>query len=322
MGGFFALAGTASINDVFFVHERGRRVGLWNFAIIVSVNLTPVISGYVITNLSWQWTFWLLAILFGIELACVMFFFPETSFDRDESSRTITTPKSVSGDEAFISHVPKDHEKGDVPTSLPLCDEQMGASSSVVSLWRRVLGLRDLQIKNQRQILVVCIEPILILRHPTVIWSCAMWSVTFTWVIIQGAVADQIFMAPPYLLSTTAVGNLVGIAPLLGAALGTLVGGWSCDFIGKTLAIRNKGVYEPEFRLWVMVPFLVTAVLGSFGLGMAIHNGLSYIICGVFLAILNFAVGIGCTGIVTYSNDVCQHRAGESFGVTMVSLHC
>lgn len=40
MGGFFALAGTASINDVFFVHERGLRAGLWNFAVIVSIS-TP-----------------------------------------------------------------------------------------------------------------------------------------------------------------------------------------------------------------------------------------------------------------------------------------
>jgi hypothetical protein len=42
MGRFFALAGTASINDVFFVHERGRRAGLWNFAVIVSI---PALNG-------------------------------------------------------------------------------------------------------------------------------------------------------------------------------------------------------------------------------------------------------------------------------------
>jgi hypothetical protein len=70
-----------------------------------------------------------------------------------------------------------------------------------------------------------------------------------------------------------------------------------------------------------MVPFLITMVVGSFGLGMAVENALSPVVCGVFLAILNFAVGVGCTGIVTYSNDVCQHRAGEAFGITMVSPH-
>ena len=54
MGRFSAPAGTASTTDVFFVHERGFRVVLWNFAVIVSVIITPIISGYVIVDLSWR----------------------------------------------------------------------------------------------------------------------------------------------------------------------------------------------------------------------------------------------------------------------------
>lgn len=57
MGGFFALAGTSSSNEVLHVHEQGLCVGLWNFAAIVSVSLTPIISGYIISALSWHWGF-------------------------------------------------------------------------------------------------------------------------------------------------------------------------------------------------------------------------------------------------------------------------
>ena len=32
MGGWYALAGTTSITQMFDVHERGLRVGVWNFA--------------------------------------------------------------------------------------------------------------------------------------------------------------------------------------------------------------------------------------------------------------------------------------------------
>ncbi|KAL3464655.1 hypothetical protein BJX64DRAFT_286146 [Aspergillus heterothallicus] len=87
MGGFFSLAGTASITDVFAVHERGRRIGLWNFAVVVSVNLTPVISGYVITALSWRWAFWLEAILFN-DLTVVILCFPETTLHHGSISNT------------------------------------------------------------------------------------------------------------------------------------------------------------------------------------------------------------------------------------------
>jgi hypothetical protein len=180
------------------------------------------------------------------------------------------------------------------------------------------LGLQTLEIKDQSRIIQLCITPFLLLHHPAVIWGCIMWSVTFTWVIIQGAVATQVFAAPPYNMSPTSIGNLVGIAPLIGAAVGTFFGGWACDAISKALALRNNGIYEPEFRLLVITPALVTMVIGGFGLGSAVHNGLPPITCGVFLGFVNFSVGVGCTGIVAYTNDVCQDKAGEAFGLAMV----
>ncbi|VUC30627.1 unnamed protein product [Clonostachys rosea] len=83
------------------------------------------------------------------------------------------------------------------------------------------------------------------------------------------------------------------------------------------LALRNSGVYEPEFRLLVMVPAFIATGVGGFGLGMSISQGMSIWICAVFLGILNFAVGVGCTGIITYTNDVCRENAGNAFGITM-----
>ncbi|KAF2786915.1 MFS transporter-like protein [Melanomma pulvis-pyrius CBS 109.77] len=312
MGGFFALAGTASINDVFFVHERGFRAGLWNFAVIVSVNLTPVISGQVITALSSRWCFWLLGIVCGIVLGCVILFFPETTFKRyDARFLSVAVPTSHT-DEPKPADDTKD-VKGSREHDI---DYQVSSSSSVAPLWRRILGLEDLEIKDQSRVLKLCMTPLFILRHPAVIWAAAMWSVVFTWVIIQGAVADQIFQAPPYNMSTVAVGNLVGIAPMIGSALGTYLGGWACDVVSTSMALRNKGIFEPESRLIIMLPFLIIIIIGSFGLGIVVHNGPSSTVCAVFLALINFAVGVGCTGIVAYSNDVFQHRAGEAFGIT------
>lgn len=83
---------------------------------------------------------------------------------------------------------------------------------------------------------------------------------------------------------------------------------------------KNRGVYEPEYRLLVLVFYLITIIPSTFGLGMAIESGQSAIVCAVFHGIMNFAVGVGCTGIVSYSNDTLQHRAGENFGLTVVFL--
>ncbi|KAL4908877.1 hypothetical protein BDW74DRAFT_165598 [Aspergillus multicolor] len=296
MGGFFALAGTASINDVFFIFERGLRVGLWNFAVIVSVNITPVVSGYVISDLSWRWSFWLEAILFGVVLAAVILCFPETTFDRTAAAQLTENPKG-----------------GSIDTAIGLQDVSMPIRSIFT-----VLGY-DPRSLPPRNILLACLEPLTILLHPIIAWGCIMWAVTFTWTILLGAVASQIFTAPPFNMSTVALGNLTGIAPFIGSALGTVMGGWLCDLSSKTLASRNAGVYEPEFRLPVMLPAIAAMAAGAFGLAAAVSHGLSAIVCGVFMAILNYAVGIGCTVIVAYTNDVCGERAGDAFGLAMIA---
>jgi MFS family permease len=46
-------APTSSINDIFFIHQCGFWVGLWNMASIASINIAPVISAYVIIDISW-----------------------------------------------------------------------------------------------------------------------------------------------------------------------------------------------------------------------------------------------------------------------------
>lgn len=321
MGAFWSIAGTRTINELFFLHERGTRVGIWNFAVIVSTNVTPVISGYIIVGMSWRWAFYLLAILYAVVLACVLLLLPETAYDRTSWGE----PRIISGEKLRGESVTgvrqnnKDSSVEKTPETLsPVPSLQAMSSFPTTKGWKGFFGLGFNVPRADRGIIVGLLHPILLLRHPVVVWGCLMWTVTFTWIIIQGTIADAVFQAPPWNLSTTAVGNLVGIAPLIGSALGTIISGEICDWFARFSAKRNGGIFEPEFRLIIFVPFLFISTVGTFGLDMAIKNGLSVITCGVFLAILNFAVGMGCTGIVAYTIDVCGPYAGEAFGLAMV----
>lgn len=325
MGCFYALAGTASINDMFFVHERGRRVGLWNFSILVVGNITPIITSRVTVGLSWQWMFGILGIYFAFILALVLLVFTETSFERDSDKlvpvllgQQHKTP--VLDNVALTERNPVSEKRQNAGNSAEFTPTSEPAIVHPTK-WRGILGFATFRIKDQSRVFKHLISPIALLRHPIAIWSCLMWTVTFSLIIIQGSTATQIFGAPPYNLDPTTVGNLVGIAPLIGAALGTLFGGFTCDFLVEFMAKKNNGVYEPEYRLLVLVFYLITVIPGTFGLGMAIESGQSAIVCAVFLGIMNFAIGVGCTGIVSYSNDTLQHRAGENFGLTMVCSH-
>lgn len=320
MGPLYAIASTVCVNDLFFVHQRGRRVGLWNFIVIATINITPAISAQVIIGLDWHWAFYLLAILFGVHFVMTLFFLPETAYTRNVTTglplETGTlTPEHSSTKQDL-------HEKAGNPTVSAIApgSTTVEAKPSTPALWKRVLGLGDFEFGDQSSILSDMITPFLLLRNPSIVWFSLIWSVCFSWVVIQASVASQIFGSPPYNMTAIEVGNLVGIAPLIGSATGTLFGGWLCDFLGQFMAKRNKGIFEPEFRLLAMIPFAITMAASGFGLGLAIEAELSVIVCGVFLAILNFSVGLGCTCIISYSNDSVREMAGQAFGIAMVRI--
>ncbi|VUC30628.1 unnamed protein product [Clonostachys rosea] len=200
MGSFFAVAGTNSINDVFFVHQRGRRVGLWNFSVIVSVNAAPIISGFLITSLGWRWSFWMLAICFGVALIMVLAIMPETYFPQRDQLLGIAPeePKSEMLDDSAIDRV-KISELSPAQKGFGT-DTSMGSAATEddrVPVWKKILGIESIQFKPLSELVLMLTTPVSLLQHPVVLWSGAMWSTTFSWTIIQGAVADQIFAAPP-----------------------------------------------------------------------------------------------------------------------------
>lgn len=161
-------------------------------------------------------------------------------------------------------------------------------------------------------------SPLTLAWYPANIWASLVWMVTFTWIIVQGGVATQIWGASPYDMSPSAVGNLVGIAPLIGSLLGCLAGGSLSDWIARVMTRHNAGVYEPEYRLTLMLPSIILMAIGSFGLGESVESGKSALVDGVSFALINAAVGLGCTCVVAYTNDTAKQRAGEAFGLAML----
>ncbi len=95
--------GLAVINDLFFEHERGQKLGLWVLAIDQGLYFGPLIGGFV-NAAGYQWIQWLSAILFGVVLLAEVFFLPETLYPRHlmlAATRKPGDEKSLAG-----SHTP------------------------------------------------------------------------------------------------------------------------------------------------------------------------------------------------------------------------
>lgn len=90
---------SATIAEIFYLHERAYRLGIYTLLLLSGKNLIPLVSAAIIQGLSWQWVFWyaillvlchtriltsirIVAIVVGLCFAMVFLFVPETFWDR------------------------------------------------------------------------------------------------------------------------------------------------------------------------------------------------------------------------------------------------
>jgi MFS family permease len=49
---------SATISEIFFLHERAYRIGIYTLMLLSGKNLVPLISAAIIQSMSWPWVFW------------------------------------------------------------------------------------------------------------------------------------------------------------------------------------------------------------------------------------------------------------------------
>lgn len=67
----------------------------------------------------------------------------------------------------------------------------------------------------------------------------------------------------PYNLSPLSIG-LLYISPFIGGVLGSALSGKISDMVCRYMTRRNGGVFEPEFRLFMVIIVALATVLGSY----------------------------------------------------------
>lgn len=72
-----------------------------------------------------------------------------------------------------------------------------------------------------------------------------------------------IFVNPPYNFTISQTG-LISLSPFILTIIGELISGPLNDWICIYLTKKNRGIYEPEFRLPLMAVSLITGVVGFF----------------------------------------------------------
>lgn len=187
----------------------------------------------------------------------VFFFVPETAYNRAPIEQLLDT-----------THITRSEKHGDVST------EEKSNSVDQQSTEKKQTYLRSLRFISGKYSTApfwkILVRPVVMFWYPAVLWAFLIYGTTFTWIVVFSVVNASIFTAPPYNFSVSQTG-LISLSPFVMTIVGELIAGPLNDYICLFLAKRNHGIYEPEFRLVLMVPVFLLGITGFFGFGAAVH---------------------------------------------------
>ncbi|KAJ6466366.1 MFS multidrug transporter [Mycena sanguinolenta] len=120
--GFISVAmslGGPTVNDMFFVHEKGRKMGVWVLFVTIGPCLGPLVVGYLVEKHGWRSSFYLAAAIHLALFFAHLFFAPETLYLNRRSPGEGYDSKEVEEQQGWSSYFTfKIHD----PRSLTLMD--------------------------------------------------------------------------------------------------------------------------------------------------------------------------------------------------------
>ncbi|KAF2230319.1 MFS general substrate transporter [Viridothelium virens] len=469
---------SASVAEIFFLHERAYRLGIYTLLLLGGKNLIPLVSAAIIETLGWRWVFWIVAIVVGFSTTLIFLFVPETFWDRtprshkhhrkqgNPSHHSLTSlfsnrhrsvdPSAVGrkprkdtvnlqdpaeeseiaqrrqekkahhvgfADEAAADSHEKDDQKstGSTPTlhdaqevpeiaissppqsngshpqgdaSIPVTpdarpdlkvntnaeegndylnafdvppakDEEVGQpeldaaglsqppsaergrlrstkhhtatpypeqGSAVTPMTVNPDGsipyttqLRGQPPKSYVQTLrpfsgrlsrdkwwKAAIRPFILFAYPSVLWSAMVYALSVGWLIVLSESITTIYRDKTTYNFSALGSGLVYLSPFIGGILGTAVAGKVSDFIVRYMSKRNDGIYEPEFRLVMAIPVMLSTVIGLMGFGWSAQEKDAWIVPTLFFGIISFGCTLGSTTAITFVVDSYRQYAGEA----------
>ena len=278
---------SATISEIYFLHERGKRLALNVMAYYVGIYLSPIIGAVVVSNpsMGWKWTFGLTALFAGLAFILLLLLVPETQYRRPASL-------PIDTDASMPSHNGRYIPTKTYPEQLTNEDASTSAAPKSPSFLRG-LSLYSGRCSRQNFILLYLRPIILLFTNPAILWATLMGGVGSTWTAGPSFILAEYFTAPPYNFSIKQVGYL-WFAPFIACFVAYFTGGIITDWVVKRMTRANSNTFEPEFRLFLAVPALITAIIGFIGFGWSLQDGAPWI-----APCLTYAFQLGS---VIYSN--------------------
>jgi hypothetical protein len=164
---------------------------------------------------------------------------------------------------------------------------------------------------NPDEWLTVMIRPFILLSYPAVAYSSLIYACSVGWLIVLSESVAMIYRGDFYDFDALHTG-LVYVGPFVGGVLGTAFAGKLSDVVVQRMARRNGGLYEPEFRLVMMVPVAIATAAGLIGFGWTAEDHENWLVPTAFFSLVSFGCSLGSTTSITFVVDSYRQYAGEA----------
>ncbi|TFK41975.1 MFS general substrate transporter [Crucibulum laeve] len=278
----------STIEQIYFVHERGSRTVIWSFAIMAGITLGPLLYSYVVQNLSWQMGFWFVTIPLGLTVFMVFFFVPETTYTRAEIIQDVNKQGRDSSEKQSIDEESSVSEVGANGKTIP----PKASYVSQLKLWHGTFS--DVNIVK------LFLRPFPFLLSPVFWFMLLTHGMQTVWLSLMPICSSTIFTVE-YNFNASQIG-LTNLGGIVGIVIAMCVTGPLTDWGTVWLAKRNKGIYEPEFRIVFMITMLC-GVFGYSGWAVGTTHNMPWIGAVACIALANFSMVIAGAAAVTYLLD-------------------
>ncbi|RMZ81297.1 hypothetical protein DV737_g2573, partial [Chaetothyriales sp. CBS 132003] len=281
-----STVGLATINDMFYEHERGFKIGLWVLAIDSGLLVGPIIGGFM-NIVSTAWVQWLCAILFGVLFILEILFMPETLYPRNKM--LLEVPMATATDDPVVDIEKVGRRRSD---------------SSAVHLVRT------------KKLPYINMKPVPGMRHPALYDSILRFAFTWKYLAVSITVLTYCFMWYWWVLSVITmlpaaypnykpqIQGLLFFGLLLGTLFGeAFLGGYLSDIVCSRLTKRNGGIRLPEMRLWLIFPAGLLSAIGLILWGISIDRAYHWMVGQIALFLFAAGIQMGNTVVCAYIVD-------------------
>lgn len=289
-----------SLADIFFQHQLGSVLTVYILATSVGSFLGPLVAHLISESQSFRWVGWWGAIVTGVTLLVVLVACEETVFDRSKYFPVYDADDKRLAEVEVETNADADgkdeHEKGedvkDTVSAKQDCVEKtaeglLSESDTRVCVDHEANAVNEKLAPYSKRIALITPSSYIdgfgfvqyvkrfiiyfkVFTLPAVWLSGLLWGLQDAYMSFFLTTQDTYFSEAPWNYSETSVA-LLNVATLIGAVLGCFMSGVLSDKHVLWLAKRNSGLYEPEYRLWLLFVTMVVSPVGliMFGVGAA-----------------------------------------------------